>query len=343
MNMNYKDLPDFCNQDVVLNSMVMAEIIAILLTIVQPVNNIMDHVQYLAIASMVIQWILIINLVVLCKTQKYLTSLSPLIFYLIIFLLLQLVTFLVSLSGNYLINYLQLNFVFEDNWQIGFILQNLTISSLLSLILIRYAYLNQRWKNQVIRYNQSKVDALQAKIRPHFLFNSLNTIAALIHIDPQKADDAILGLSDIFRTSIKPNTFVTLKEEIDTVNKYLDLEKLRLEERLQVNWQIYTQDLSMKIPALILQPLVENAVYHGTEQLDEGGEIGIIINIKNNTLWIEVNNPVHIASKNNRSGNSIALANIKERLKLIYPSAPEFTYALNTQTQIFTSRFAITL
>ncbi len=340
--MNYKDLPDFCNQDVLLNSMIMAEIIAIMLTVVQPIG-LFEKIQYLTVASMVIQWILVINLFVLCKTQKYLAQLSVPVFYVTTFFLLQFVTFIVSSSSNVLIDYLDLGFMFENNWQQAFVLQNLLISSLLSIMLIRYAYLNTRWRNQVIAQTQSKIDSLQARIRPHFLFNSLNTIAALIHINPQKADDAILGLADIFRTSIGNQTMVTLKDEIETVKKYLALEKLRLNERLQVNWHIVNKHLNVTVPALILQPLVENAVYHGIEQLETGGEITISMNIQNSHLVIVVENPINLFGQSTRAGNNTALVNIKERLKLIYPNSPSFEYSTNSKASTFTATLNIPL
>lgn len=333
--MNYRDLPDFCNQDVLLNSMIGAEIVAIMLTVVQPIG-LFEKVQYLTVASMVIQWILVINLVVLCQSQKHLAKLSAPSFYLVTFLLLQFVTLMVSASSNILIEYLGLSFMFAKDWQYQFIVQNLLIGSLLSVILIRYAYLNTLWKNQVITQTQSKIDSLQARIRPHFLFNSLNTIAALIHIDQQKADDAILSLSEIFRTSIKNQTMVTLQEEINTVEKYLALEKLRLDERLKVNWQKAEDYLNIEVPALILQPLAENAVYHGIEQLEDGGVIDIIIKVTNRHLHIMVKNPINVSGQHaKRQTNNTALVNIKERLKLIYPDSPDFEFYTDTKNAMF--------
>ncbi len=316
MNADYKDLPDFCNQDVVFSSMIMAEIVALMLSIVQP-GSYMDKLEYLAIASMVIQWSLMIDLILLCKLKHYLQKLAIVPFYLTIFLLLQMVTFIVSSSSDSIIHYLQLDAAFQGEWKAAFLMQNMALSVLFSIIIIHYAYLNARWKKQLLLQSQSRINALQARIRPHFLFNSMNTIAALIHLDPERADKAILDLSEIFRASMNQQTMISLEQELQIVKKYLQIEKLRLDKRLQVDWQIQVGDQTVQVPALMIQPLVENAVYHGIEQLPVGGNIQIQIKENEETIKIVIQNPLQKKSGNS-SGNRIALKNICERLKLIY-------------------------
>ena len=329
MNADYKDLPDFCNQDVVFSSMIMAEIVALMLSIVQP-GSYMDKLEYLAIASMVIQWILMIDLILLCKLKHFLQKMATVPFYLTIFLLLQVVTFIVSSGSDRILHYLQLDASFQGEWKTAFLMQNMALSVLFSIIIIHYAFLNARWKKQLVLQSQSRINALQARIRPHFLFNSLNTIAALIHIDPERADKAILDLSEIFRASMNQQTLISLEQELQIVKKYLQIEKLRLDKRLQVDWQIQLKDKSIPVPALMIQPLVENAVYHGIEQLPQGGCIQIQIKESEESIKIAIQNPLEKKSANS-AGNRLALKNICERLKLIYQKNADINIEQNEQ------------
>ena len=121
------------------------------------------------------------------------------------------------------------------------------------------------------------LQALQARIRPHFLFNSMNTIASLTHDQPDLAEQAIENLSDLFRASLAAEASISLQQELELTRSYIDLESLRLGERLEVNWHLPEREPSLNLPALTLQPLVENAIYHGIEPLSSGGSIDILI------------------------------------------------------------------
>ncbi len=170
---------------------------------------------------------------------------------------------------------------------------------------------------------QARLQALQSRIRPHFLFNSMNIIASLIHVDPDKAEQAVEDLSELFRASLKEaGVEVSLKQELELCKKYVHIESLRLGERLQVTWNI-TAPLEIKIPMLTLQPIIENAIYYGIQPNAASGKVEIDISHKNNKVLILVTNPLpaQAPSARNEKGNQMALENIRHRLHALYGEA----------------------
>jgi len=165
---------------------------------------------------------------------------------------------------------------------------------------------------------EARLAALNARIRPHFLFNSLNAVLSLIRARPQQAEAALESLSDLFRAAMRdPGELVSLADEIALGKQYLELERLRLGERLAVDWQIGAVSLDLPIPPLMLQPLLENAVYHGIEPAPAGGTVGIVIAQRGEELCIAISNPT-IGQSAPAAGNHMALTNIRERLALYY-------------------------
>lgn len=165
---------------------------------------------------------------------------------------------------------------------------------------------------------EARLAALTARIRPHFLFNSLNAVLSLIRARPQQAEAALESLADLFRAAMRdPSGQVSLADEIALGRQYIELERLRLGDRLQVDWQIGPVPSGVPIPPLLLQPLLENAVYHGIEPVPEGGVIEVMVRHDGENLVIEVDNPVG-RDLPRSSGNRMALANLRERLDLFY-------------------------
>jgi two-component system sensor histidine kinase AlgZ len=165
---------------------------------------------------------------------------------------------------------------------------------------------------------EARLAALNARIRPHFLFNSLNAVLSLIRARPQQAEAALEALSDLFRAAMRdPGELVSLADEIALGEQYLELEKLRLGERLAVDWQIGTVSMDLPIPPLMLQPLLENAVYHGIEPSPAGGVVRIAIAQRGDELRIAIANPAD-SRAHHATGNQMAVANIRERLALYY-------------------------
>lgn len=161
---------------------------------------------------------------------------------------------------------------------------------------------------------EARLQALQARIRPHFLFNSLNSVLSLLRSEPARAETALENLADLYRALMSEGGELSpLSREMELARAYLDLESMRLGERLQADWRTDNAPAGALLPSLLLQPLLENAVYHGIEPSPEGGRIGIDIFARGHQLHVVVRNPVGTAI---RPGNSMALSNIRERLKL---------------------------
>ena len=192
--------------------------------------------------------------------------------------------------------------------------RTLLYAFIVSAITLYYFNLQQRAYSPAI--DEARLQALQARIRPHFLFNCINAVLSLIRSQPKRAETALEDMADLFRVLMADNRdLVPLAQEIALCRQYLALEKLRLEERLIIEWKIDDMPPDALIPPLLLQPLIENAVYHGIEPLPTGGKITIQIYTKRNEVHLVLSNPYSI--KNTRHiGNQMALKNIKERLTL---------------------------
>ena len=169
---------------------------------------------------------------------------------------------------------------------------------------------------------EARLQALSARIRPHFLFNSLNAVLSLIRADPRRAETALEDLAELYRALMRDHRhLLPLADEIALCRQYLDLEKLRLGERLQVEWEIDDVPNDLNVPPLMLQPLLENAVYHGIEPSGEAGTLRIRFVRSGKELHIELSNPcpsVSAIGSQRQGGEHMALANIRERLMLHY-------------------------
>ena len=179
------------------------------------------------------------------------------------------------------------------------------------------AYFELRAKALSPAIAESRLQALQARIRPHFLFNSLNAVLSLIRSDPRQAETALVDMADLFRVLMRDNRdLVPLADEIELCRQYLGLEKLRLSDRLSVEWHLKNMPGDALVPPLLLQPLLENAVYHGIEPSSAAGVVSINIFLKGGDVHAILRNPYRADGGRHHAGNKMALANIRERLKL---------------------------
>jgi two-component system sensor histidine kinase AlgZ len=184
---------------------------------------------------------------------------------------------------------------------------------------MRYLYISSEWRRSIVLEAQSRISALQALIRPHFLFNSMNTIASLTRTDPARAEEAVEDLSDLLRANLGSSTNrSSLKQEFETAAIYQRIEKLRLGDRLHVKWDIADLPMRARIPSLTIQPLLENAIYHGIELLPDGGEVVVTGRTLDGQLEISVSNPVAVGEKRAAGGNKMAMSNIRQRFELAY-------------------------
>lgn len=196
----------------------------------------------------------------------------------------------------------------------GFSLARDALVSLLSAAFL-LGYFSVRAQILSPARHDARLQALQARIRPHFLFNSINAVLSIVRSQPKRAETALEDMADLFRMAMSGDTdLVALTQEITLAKQYLALESLRLGERLRVDWTLDAPTDAL-IPPLILQPLLENAVYHGIEPLAEGGLIRVTIQCDGKQLLLEVINPIG-DYPTRMSGNGMAVTNIRERLAL---------------------------
>jgi len=192
----------------------------------------------------------------------------------------------------------------------------LGISVIVGWLLLHYLQLQYRWRQQLEAQNEARLQALQSRIRPHFLFNSMNTIASLTRSNPSLAEEVVEDLADLFRVSLgDAKRQSTLGRELELARQYLNIERHRLGRRLQVEWDLQDLPLGAMLPPLILQPLLENAVYHGIEPAASGGIIHISGRYRRGRVNLGIRNSVPADQQSgHRKGNRLALENIRERL-----------------------------
>lgn len=311
-------LPNFRANHVVFIVILLAELLALVLTLTVSTHE-DEFWTNLAQLSFLIQWIALGTLVVLGCFRDWIARFPVPWATLAAFVLAQLVTLGFSLLALWLLDghdfKFQLSLLHSP-----FILRNLAISSIVSLMALRYFYIQHQWQKKIETEAQARFQALQARIRPHFLFNSLNTIASLITTQPQHAEQAIVDLSELFRSTLDQRGTITLQEELAITRHYLSLEQLRLGERLYISWELDDHlPLHKPIPALILQPLVENAVYHGIQNLPEGGQVTITIKVHNRAIEFAISNPIpQVPNQKPQPGHHLAQNNVQQRLRLAY-------------------------
>ena len=196
------------------------------------------------------------------------------------------------------------------------LLNTLLLCALLAVALLIYLRLLTKAHSPALA--EARLQALQARIRPHFLFNSLNAVLALIRKDPQRAERSLEDLADVFRTLMSDaRTFVRLADEIALLERYAAIEQLRLGERLRISWDLDGAPADALLPPLVLQPLLENAVYHGVEPGTGTSDVLVRITKRGERVLAQIENP-YLEAEVQRAGNRMALENIRERLQLFF-------------------------
>ncbi len=312
-------LPDFCAATTVFVVVVIAELIAIMLTLAahRPENLFLVE---LARVSLFVQWLALLSCGVMCVFRNWLESAGKTRAFVLSFLVLELVC-LVLAELSFQLSRAFPDFIRIDDSHLGFIVRTFAISSIVIALAMRYLYVSSEWRRSIVLEAQARISALQALIRPHFLFNSMNTIASLTRTDPRQAEEAVEDLSDLLRANLGASGDRTsLKEELEVAAIYQRIEKLRLGERLAVRWDVADLPMRAQIPSLTIQPLLENAIYHGIELLPDGGEVLVTGKRDDKFLDITISNPVAPGEKRSKGGNQMALANIRQRFELAYGS-----------------------
>ena len=269
--------------------------------------------ETLALCSLFGQWVVLLSAALLCGLRQLISGFSLPLASLCTLLVVLAVTALSSVAAWRLLP------IFDDgSGELWWLLRNLLVAAVLGGIVLRYFYLQQQLLVQRQLELQARLNALRARIRPHFLFNTLNSIASLIVSRPEDAERAVEDLAELLRVSLQEHQRPTVvADELRLCELYLAIEQLRLGDRLQVEWEVAPALREAPMPSLILQPLVENAVYHGVAQLTGGGRIRVSVLPQAGGIRVIVENPAPEASTRT-GGHRMALENIRQRLLGLY-------------------------
>ncbi len=277
-----------------------------------------------ALLSLFVQWVALTSAGMLCFARPIFLRFTLLQGAGFAFVLVMLSTLSVGLVGDRVLG--GGDFSIRVDWAaIG---RQLAIAGIITGMVLRYFYVQQRLREQERSELQARIQALQSRIRPHFLFNSMNIIASLISVDPETAESVVEDLSALFRASLNDvGNQVKLSEELELCKSYVRIEGLRLGDRLEMDWQIEDVPNQLRVPLLTLQPLLENAIYHGIQPLPEGGKITLRLWYDGARVNVAISNPVpdpnlREGARSRTEGNRMALNNIRSRLEVLYgPSA----------------------
>jgi len=343
INIEHGLLPDFCAVRVLFILVLLTELLALVLSLAVP-GSLYHFWDYLAFVSMLMQWIALVNAALLCPLRQPLNRMADSLAIALIFSIMLSVSLLIGWLSIKLDTHLLYTITSGSVKQLDqpFLLRIMAISAAVYAVVLRYFYIQRQWRRNIAAQAKAEIQALRARIRPHFLFNSMNTIASLIAVSPETAETAIEDLSDLFRASLSERNMNTVDDELQLTRSYLNIEKLRLGKRLQIAWNIDNSLKDMMIPALCIQPLVENAIYHGIEPLAEGGKILLSTLKHEGYLVIAVRNPLEgLNSRQYHRGNQMAQNNIKQRLFLVYGKTAVFK--INDTKETYTVTLKIPL
>jgi len=295
-------LPNFCNLGVMLRSLVVVNLLLAAGAVLRVADLRAAPKEFMDMATFV-EPILIVSLYALCGARRWLYAIG------------YVRSVAVLLAFELLLAWVMTRTVgdlFAD--------RRMAFGRLAVLVLvvtgITLVYFDLRARALAPAIADARIQALQARIRPHFLYNSINAVLSLMRSEPRRAERALEDMADLFRVLMSENrSLAPIAEEVELARQYLDIETLRLGDRLRVAWHIEGMPSDALVPPLMLQPLVENAVYHGIEPSPEGGEVTIDVRRDGPQLVMTLANPLPAESRQS-AGNRMAIANIRERLQL---------------------------
>jgi two-component system sensor histidine kinase AlgZ len=301
-------LPDFCSLASVFTLVVVAELVVIIDALAPDARM---HWRGFSTATVFVVWLALLASLLLCTLKRLLIRWPRAFAWPLAWGALVALVALASAVVAWLDH--AGDFGLTPVSALRFVVGNTVLAALLGAALLRYFYVLAEWRARLAAVARAQFDALQARIRPHFLYNSMNTVAALVRVDPAAAERTVEDLSELFRASLgagdEPST---LGAELGLIDRYLAIEQLRLGDRLKVERDLAGLPDDLKMPALLLQPLVENAVYHGIQPHREGGTLRIAGRRAGDSVEIEIANPLPDIAAVPRSGHG--LDNVRRRV-----------------------------
>lgn len=310
-------LPDLTQAAPLLRVVVFAQALALILALAS--GSEAAFWDSLGLISILVHWISLVSCLLYVRLRARLRYLSMPRLALVVQLILLLVTGSCSLLSYWLLFDINLSASLGS-----FVLKHLIIAFIVGLVLMQFLIMYDELANSISAQHQARFSALQARIRPHFLFNSLNTVAELIHTDAAAAEQALLNLADLFRAAMASSERISLADELALCQQYLALEQWRLGEKLKINWQLPASLPAVSLPALTIQPLLENAIQYGFETRTTPATLDIEVYLGKKQLSIVIDNPIS-AHKTNHSKNGIAITNIRQRLMLCFGNQAQLT------------------
>lgn len=267
---------------------------------------------YFGLTSLMIQWVSLITLASVYLFRAPLGRIRAQFVIYILLALLLLATWLVCALAWVLVR--DIWWMSQGGWQSMF--WRFTAIALTLGLLGLTAFQNHwRARQLAVRVAQSELEALQARIRPHFLFNTLNTGAALVHQRPEEAERLLLDLSDLFRAALAGPREISLADELSLVRRYLEIEGLRFGDRLRVTWSLPEALPAIAVPALSVQPLVENAIRHGVEPAASGGDVSVEVVEAEGVVQITVGNALPATPVRPTAGHQVGLSSVRARIQ----------------------------
>lgn len=308
-------LPDFCSPRTAIAVLALAELV--LLVVLYAPSPDWPTLGRLATGTLFVQWLALCSLVSLCLARRRLARLPVPASVAGAFA----IVLGILLLGTLLAVTIDRALAFDLTSGLGtpehIALSVLLVGALVTTGALRYFYVQAQWQREVRAQARAQVRALQARIRPHFLFNSMNTIASLVARRPAEAERAVEDLSELFRAALAVGDELSdLGRELDLVQRYLAIEQLRLGARFAIDWHV-ADDVprTLAIPALLLQPLAENAVLHGIQPLAAGGTLTFRAQQAPDGVRIELRNPRHPNPAPRPHGHNIGHDSVRERLR----------------------------
>ena len=310
-------LPDFCATGTVFVVVLVAALVAIVLTLAGTTES-GRFLFELSKTALFVLWLALLGCALMCVLRSRLEEAGKTRAFALGYVILLAMCLLLAEIAYQLTRIFAESVIIHDS-HAGFLFRTFMVSAIVIALGMRYLYVSSEWRRSIVLEAQARISALQALIRPHFLFNSMNTIASLTRTDPRQAEEAVEDLSDLLRANLgSSKNRTSLKQELETAAIYQRIEKLRLGDRLKGRWDVADLPMRALIPSLTIQPLLENAIYHGIELLPDGGEVTVTGKRDGRDLVISMSNPVASGTERSKRGNKMAMGNIRQRFELAY-------------------------
>ncbi len=297
-------LPSFLNLGVWLRTMLIVTWLSLVATLLRAASP-ATFIEEFSIVSMHVQPVLVLSLAVLALVSPLLARIERLGYRAGVAAVLATVGLMAVVAHDVTGRYLD---------ESGGPWRHLLLALAAAATVLFYFFMRSRALSPAL--TEARLQALQARIRPHFLFNSINAVLSLVRSEPRRAEAALEDMADLFRVLMADNrNLAPLADEVRLCRQYLDLEQLRLGDRLRIEWHVENMPHDAMVPPLVLQPLLENAVFHGIEPSPETGVVTINIYQVRGEVHMVLLNPYH-RDGGHHAGNKMALGNIRERLAL---------------------------